>query len=276
MPRTNVVGTTTPPGSGAQRCALAGEREHRIDSTAGAASCVELRHYCRNLRCRSKLTAPVENHHHAFCCRGCHESFYLNRCRVCEKPLRKYGGRDAGRRYCRPPNDCKAEARKWPQKYEYGPRGAFSPSNAKSAHSAGLKTADGRDRKCLIHWRWGDPDSGGDHSLYDVEGLTVGRLVLDGGCYHLRTPLTRPVLSWLDRDEAKRGAGSFALMAMPLEAVDPKLAARIKRDNETPHPMGPPLNRPPLTGDATSSDWRPTSNGAGVPDIPDFLRRRPR
>jgi hypothetical protein len=38
MPRTNVVGTTTPPGSGAQRCAQAGEREHRIDSTAGTAA----------------------------------------------------------------------------------------------------------------------------------------------------------------------------------------------------------------------------------------------
>jgi hypothetical protein len=35
MPRTNVVGTTTPTGSGAQLCAQAGEREHRIDSTAG-------------------------------------------------------------------------------------------------------------------------------------------------------------------------------------------------------------------------------------------------
>jgi hypothetical protein len=33
MPRTNVVGTTTPPGSGAQQCAQAGEREHRINST---------------------------------------------------------------------------------------------------------------------------------------------------------------------------------------------------------------------------------------------------
>jgi hypothetical protein len=32
MPRTNVVGTTAPPGSGAQRCAQAGEREHRTDS----------------------------------------------------------------------------------------------------------------------------------------------------------------------------------------------------------------------------------------------------
>jgi VRR-NUC domain len=37
MPRPNVVGTTTPPGSGAQRCAQAGEREHRIVSTAGTA-----------------------------------------------------------------------------------------------------------------------------------------------------------------------------------------------------------------------------------------------
>src|SRR5262245_22562800 len=33
MPRTNVVGTTAPPGSGAQRCAQAGEREHRINNT---------------------------------------------------------------------------------------------------------------------------------------------------------------------------------------------------------------------------------------------------
>jgi hypothetical protein len=33
MPRTNVVGTPAPPGSGAQRCAQAGEREHRINNT---------------------------------------------------------------------------------------------------------------------------------------------------------------------------------------------------------------------------------------------------
>jgi hypothetical protein len=30
MPRTNVVGTPASPGSGAQQCARAGEREHRI------------------------------------------------------------------------------------------------------------------------------------------------------------------------------------------------------------------------------------------------------
>jgi hypothetical protein len=38
MPRTNVVGTTASPGSGAQRCAQAGEREHINDSTARTAT----------------------------------------------------------------------------------------------------------------------------------------------------------------------------------------------------------------------------------------------
>jgi hypothetical protein len=37
MPRTNVVGTTSPPGGGVQRCALAGEREHCTARTATAA-----------------------------------------------------------------------------------------------------------------------------------------------------------------------------------------------------------------------------------------------
>jgi hypothetical protein len=37
MPRTNVVGTTAPPGSGAQRCAQAGE-QHITDSRTGNAA----------------------------------------------------------------------------------------------------------------------------------------------------------------------------------------------------------------------------------------------
>jgi hypothetical protein len=44
----------------------------------------DLRHYCRNPRCRSKLPSPTDNHHRAFCCKGCHSSFYLKRCIVCE------------------------------------------------------------------------------------------------------------------------------------------------------------------------------------------------
>ena len=76
----------------------------------------ELRHRCRNQRCRSKLPEPVDNPHRAFCTRGCYESFYRTRCRVCETDLRKTGKRgDANRRFCRPPGRCANECRKWPE-----------------------------------------------------------------------------------------------------------------------------------------------------------------
>jgi hypothetical protein len=39
----------------------------------------ELRHYCRNPRCRSKLPNPIANPREAFCARGCHGSFYRKR-----------------------------------------------------------------------------------------------------------------------------------------------------------------------------------------------------
>jgi hypothetical protein len=47
----------------------------------------KLRHYCRHLKCRSKLPTAVENHREAFCARGCYNGFYLRRCRVCEAPI---------------------------------------------------------------------------------------------------------------------------------------------------------------------------------------------
>jgi hypothetical protein len=284
MPRTNVAGTTAPSGSGAQRCAQAGEREHRTDSTARPATATatsatahKAKHYCRNLRCRSRLPEPVENERRAFCTRGCHESFYRNRCRVCERDLRKTGKRgDAARMYCRPPANCRREAEKWPEKYGGGQWVGFTETKLRSAHSTGTKFGiEGYPptAHCLRDWWWGG-DGDRDHSLYDRDGLTIARVVLEGdGRYHLRKPIATPRQAWAHLEEAKRGAESFALMAIPLAAVGPKLAARIKRDNETPHPMGSPLNRPPLTGDATPSDWRPTGNGADVPDIPDFLRR---
>jgi hypothetical protein len=48
----------------------------------------DLRHHCRNPRCRMKLKEPVGNPRDAFCARGCYESFHLRRCRVCEEPLK--------------------------------------------------------------------------------------------------------------------------------------------------------------------------------------------
>jgi hypothetical protein len=44
----------------------------------------DLRHRCRNLKCRMKLPAAVSNEREAFCCRTCYEIFYWRRCRVCE------------------------------------------------------------------------------------------------------------------------------------------------------------------------------------------------
>jgi hypothetical protein len=49
----------------------------------------ELRHRCRNPKCRSKLPAPVSNEREAFCATGCHSSFYLHRCRVCEEAIKQ-------------------------------------------------------------------------------------------------------------------------------------------------------------------------------------------
>jgi hypothetical protein len=243
-----------------------------------------LRHRCRSPHCRMKLPAPVENEHHAFCCRRCHESFYRNRCRVCEADLRKQGKRgDAHRLYCRLPKNCRGEAQKWPEKYAYGLRAAFTTTNVKSAQFTGLKSARESNRplvRCLAHWQWGGDPFHGDLSLYDNDGLTVARLVLeDDGRYHLRTPVTWPRMAWSDLQEAKRRAEWVALAAIPLASVDPKLAARIKRVNETVHPMGPPLNRPRgnadgmLLASGSKVAFKQHNPRSDDLEIPAFLRR---
>jgi hypothetical protein len=68
----------------------------------------DLLHRCRNPKCRSKLPTPIDNPHKAFCTRGCHSSFYLKRCLVCENE--KPSGRSA-RKFCRRPR-CRTEYHK--------------------------------------------------------------------------------------------------------------------------------------------------------------------
>jgi hypothetical protein len=240
-----------------------------------------LRHRCRNPRCRLKLPAPVENEHRAFCTRGCFESFYLNRCRVCERDLRKKTGKDAGRRYCRPPNKCRAEAAQWPQKYEYGLPDTPATRPSRSADSTGLKIGIKADRRlpfrCLRGWRWTD-EVDLELELHDASGQVLARLEHNRGRYRLTHPWAFPILSWADGELAKRRAESIALNALPL---DPATRARVDRDNATPHPMGPPLSericptcraRPRSTETATPSDWNPTGRGI-APAIPAFLQR---
>jgi hypothetical protein len=80
---------------------LASEEIEQIDSTASSIKDIAPqlqapaapegnsrgRVYCRNPKCRSKLKAPTDNLREAFCTRGCHSSFYLHRCLVCERPM---------------------------------------------------------------------------------------------------------------------------------------------------------------------------------------------
>jgi hypothetical protein len=107
-----------------------------------------LRHYCRNPRCRSKLPSPASNPQKAFCTRGCHTSFYLKRCLVCEndKPV----GSTARRMLCRRPK-CEGRYRKNSAHYSFLGADTTSAANVPtSAQSTGIKSADFADRPWQI------------------------------------------------------------------------------------------------------------------------------
>src|SRR5262249_35949997 len=194
---------------------------------------------CRNPRCRMKLPTPTDNPHKTFCTRGCHESFYRSRCRVCEVDLRKTDkgtgklkAGEATRRYCRPPNKCRQEAAQWPQKYEYGVRADPDTTPPRNPHELGLKNGlQSRaapslpSHRALRSWTWHSDDL--EHELRDADGTLLAHLESNGGRHRLTHPRTRPILSWPDLVEAKHRAESMALSALPL---DPQAAARIKRD----------------------------------------------
>jgi hypothetical protein len=57
---------------------------------------VETRKRCRH--CKMKLPTPTGNEREAFCTRGCYNSFYLHRCRVCEKSIERT---TANRKICK-------------------------------------------------------------------------------------------------------------------------------------------------------------------------------
>jgi len=93
------------------------------------------RHFCRNPRCRSKLEAPTDIPHHAFCTRSCHRTFYRHRCAVCERPKRSEKAGTCGRK-------CRAEQRRLPRIYPLpGQYPSGRRADSKSARKAGLKTA---------------------------------------------------------------------------------------------------------------------------------------
>jgi hypothetical protein len=116
-----------------------------------------LRHRCRNPRCRAKLTAPVENKRHAFCCHDCHDQFYRARCLVCERDTRidPMTGKRRARRHQYCGRKCKSESARFPHVYRaWPPKGVPQPvrraSDSKSAHSTGLKIGIRHDQRGVI------------------------------------------------------------------------------------------------------------------------------
>ena len=100
----------------------------------------DLRHRCRNPHCRSKLPSPTDNHHKAFCSKGCHGSFYLKRCIVCENE--KPAGSTARRIVCRRPK-CESKYRQNRGRYSFSARDTTSAANVpRSAQSTGIKSDD--------------------------------------------------------------------------------------------------------------------------------------
>ena len=113
----------------------------------------------------------------------------------------------------------------------------------------GLKSVFKDDRPRhggLRRWSW--HSDGLEHELRDADGKLLARIESNAGRHRLTHPRATTIQSWANLDETKHHAEVLALAAIPLEAFKLKLAARIKPDNEppdneTPNPMGPPLER---------------------------------
>ena len=98
----------------------------------------QARTFCRNQRCRSKLAAPTDNHHKAFCTRYCYDQFYQWRCKVCEQPILK-GRRRKQPHHCHATR-CRRDFRRYSDAYLY-PHGPHANLDERSAHFTGLKGA---------------------------------------------------------------------------------------------------------------------------------------
>ena len=167
----------------------------------------QARHFCRNPRCRMKLLAPVENHHQAFCTRGCHSSYYLRRCLVCEDQMIR---KRSDQRIKSGHRKCAAEYQRFPRVYDFhGLPPTICNESLAEAHSTGIQTRPPRHRS-LRHWHWHSEEKI-EHELRDAAGTLLARLQSNAGRHRLTHPRTWPVLSWADLEEAKLRAESMAL-----------------------------------------------------------------
>jgi hypothetical protein len=232
---------------------------------------VAMKHYCRNPRCRMKLAEPVDNERRAFCTPRCHESFYRNRCLVCEKELPKG---PADRKTCKRAA-CRSEYQRLPHLFAVAKRDpANDTGKAKRPSKTSIKSGSFWCDKSGRGWRW--EQYGDEHWLSNREDEVQVRLIPAGELHIVRLS---PGIDYgrLPLADAKRRAISLALARLPLE---PKYAERLARINELP--PDPQQNLVPwaasyLAGLAAVKSDAPSI----VPDllygddleIPAFLRR---
>jgi hypothetical protein len=234
-----------------------------VTHTVSNPSSQQLRHRCRNPRCRSKLPAPVENLYAAFCTLGCWNQFHRQRCVVCERLFRRATENQltCGRRKCR------LELRRQTALYLPFQAGGTLPTldvNAPhgSAHSTGLKTRLTGDRP----WRI-------------VAGPALPEI-------NLQIPLEPEVIARLVRVHADY------LEYERKRHWHTARAAQIKRRHPPVNVLGgfrfpdvPAVELGPVKTPesewAVPSRWKPTGDGADIPDTPHSCgaapagRRRP-
>jgi hypothetical protein len=215
-----------------------------------------LRHYCRNPKCRTKLKQPVANLHKAFCSRGCHDSFHLKRCVVCEaeKPPRS----TARRKLCRRPK-CEARYRQNRGLYAFPGAGTGHTENAvRNLDKSGVQTGTFGDR----------PPSGSAHASWRIvagPGLTPSQL-------HCATVPDGPNCEWsggeYERIEAKNRAA--------LKQVEEFIEWREVISPDGVRCFVARCREVIARVDGVPSDWRPCAPRNPVLDdlsIPDFLKR---
>jgi hypothetical protein len=218
-----------------------------LNSTHATPTQQLIRHRCRNARCGGKLKTPADNLHRAFCCSGCHAAFYRNRCLVCETKLPSGG--PANREVCRRA-ECRAELRKFPQRYRWSRIVKRPP---RSADKTGLKIGTKTGRPLRI-----------------VAGPAPAQI-------NLRIPLDPGLAAKLDRVHADYFA------ARRKAKWHAARRAQVKRHHAPLNLLGgyrfpdaPTIDMSPMNPAAVwaiTSRWSPTGDGASVEDIPKFLQR---
>jgi hypothetical protein len=262
------------------------------------------RHYCRNPRCGMKLPQIAQLDSRAFCCRGCHDSFYLHRCLVCEDALPPVAPGRTRRKLCRKAK-CKAAFQRfghlytWPESQSAAaqplstafdamplPQPIIGAFGARSACGTAIKTgdSDGRAASRVRGWQWrrmltadGDDREDDDWELFDRNGVMVACVRQEGAAYWLARPrmVPEPPLEAL-ADAMIRGEhvalSSLDWPQSERHPVHPGMAASQYQATQRDLDRKPAVVKisPVASVDHVAAPYR---DDIDYLDIPDFLRR---